>query len=82
MSKLIREVLDPIVYDIEFESYILRNNLKEMFSNKSDKELKQIIKATKKVRSWNCGWLTYILTTFIREITLQVIRVRKIEEIS
>lgn len=81
MSKLIREVLDPIVYDIEFESYILRNNLKEMFSNKTDKELKQIIKATRKVRNWNCGWITYIMAKFIREVTLQVLRKRKIEEI-
>ena len=82
MSKLIQEVLDPIVYDIEFEFYILRNNLKEMFSNKTDKELKQIIKATKKTHSWNCGWITFTLATVIREIAREVIRNRKIEEIS
>ena len=82
MSKLIREILDPIVYDIQSEFHVLRYNLKQRFKNKSNQELKQIIKATKKTHSWNCGWITFTLATVIREIAREVIRNRKIEEIS
>jgi hypothetical protein len=82
MSKLIQDVLDPIVYDIYSEFYILRYNLRLRFQDKTDKELKRIIKATRRVRYWNCGWITYVMATIIREIAQETIRLRKFEEIS